>query len=139
MRNLWRTALLIEISLMAAVLVQGQNLNPNGTKAGYVGSTTCKTCHPDVWFRFYKNAHFKSVASGKETPENTGCEGCHGPGAAHVKASGGKATIVAFSVLGTKETVAACLRCHGSDLARTNIHASLHTQNGVSCTQCHSV
>ncbi|HEX4772974.1 MAG TPA: DmsE family decaheme c-type cytochrome [Bryobacteraceae bacterium] len=139
MRDLWHAFLLATLLLLSAASVGAQNVTTNGVKTGYVGSTTCKTCHPDVWFRFYKNAHFKSVASGKESPENTGCEGCHGPGQAHVKASGGKATIVAFSVLSAKQTTAACLRCHGSDLARVNIHSSVHTQNGVSCTQCHSV
>ena len=48
---------------------------------------------PDVWLNFYKNPHYKSIASGKEPPERTGCEGCHGPGQAHVEARGGKATI----------------------------------------------
>ena len=110
------------------------------TPAGaFVGSTVCKTCHPDVWFRFYKNAHFKSVASEKEKPENTGCEGCHGPGEAHVKAHGGKATIRAFSLLSPKETAQACLRCHSESLARSNIHRSVHTLNNVGCAQCHSI
>src|SRR4051794_4295392 len=122
-RHSRRPFLLAAFLWIAAASVWAQNVKANGVKAGYVGSTTCKTCHPDVWFRFYKNAHFKSVASEKESPENTGCEGCHGPGQAHVKASGGKATIVAFSVLSAKETTAACLRCHGSDLARANIHS----------------
>jgi DmsE family decaheme c-type cytochrome len=108
-------------------------------KSGYVGSTTCKTCHPDVWFKFYKNPHFKSIASGKELPENTGCEGCHGPGAAHVAAHGGKATIVAFSQLEPKQVLNACLRCHSQNLNRANIHSSPHTSNGVACNQCHSI
>ena len=46
----------------------------------YVGSEPCRTCHPGQWATFYKNPHFKSLASGKETPEQTGCESCHGPG-----------------------------------------------------------
>ena len=49
---------------------------------------------------FYKNPHFKSIASGKEPPEKTGCEGCHGPAQKHVAAGGGKATIPrAFSLM----------------------------------------
>lgn len=105
----------------------------------FVGSMVCKTCHPDVWFRFYRNAHFKSIASGKASPADTGCEGCHGPGKAHVQAHGGKATIIAFSQLGPKQIVDACLRCHSQSLARANIRRSLHTLNDVACTQCHSV
>lgn len=106
---------------------------------GYVGSMVCKTCHPDVWFRFFKNAHFKSIASGKETPENTGCEGCHGPGKLHVAAHGGKTTIRSFSNLSSAQVLDVCLRCHSESLARANIHKSPHTLNGVVCTQCHSI
>jgi len=105
----------------------------------YVGSTPCKVCHPDVWFKFYKNPHFKSIASGKEEPANTGCEGCHGPGGNHIKAHGGKATIVAFSELSPKQTISACLRCHSNSLERANIHSSNHTLNDVGCAQCHSI
>ena len=36
--------------------------------SAYAGSTVCKTCHPDVWADFYKNPHFRSIASGKEEP-----------------------------------------------------------------------
>ena len=114
--------------------VRGQTPNPN-----YVGSMVCRTCHADVWFRFYKNPHFKSIASGKEAPENTGCEGCHGPGEAHVKARGGKATIKAFSQLTPKQSIETCLRCHAANLERANIHSSQHTLSDVACAQCHSI
>ena len=108
-------------------------------KNDFVGSTACKICHADVWFRFYKNAHFKSIATGTEKPEDTGCEGCHGPAKAHVEAHGGKATILAFSQLAPNQIQNACLRCHSQALARANIRSSAHTLNGVACTQCHSI
>jgi DmsE family decaheme c-type cytochrome len=108
-------------------------------KNGYVGSNACKTCHADVWFKFNKNPHFKSIAIGKEEPANTGCEGCHGPAEAHIKAHGGKATIIAFTQLGSKQTLDACLRCHANSLNRANIRSSPHTLNDVSCTNCHSI
>jgi DmsE family decaheme c-type cytochrome len=107
--------------------------------SGFVGGEPCKTCHADVWSKFYKNPHYKSVASGKEAPENTGCESCHGPAGAHVAAHGGKATIVAFSQLDKTKVLDACLRCHGETLARANIRHSSHTQAGVVCTNCHSI
>ena len=75
---------------------------PDASSSPYVGSAVCKTCHPDVWASFYKNPHYKSIASGTEPPEQTGCESCHGPGKAHVEARGGKATIIAFSELSAK-------------------------------------
>lgn len=124
-------------------LAMGSSLATVGTAApppsAYAGSTACKTCHPDVWSTFYKNPHFRSIASGKEEPANTGCEGCHGPAAAHVKAHGGKATIISFPELTPKQTISACLRCHADNLNRSNIHSSPHTLNGVACTSCHSV
>jgi DmsE family decaheme c-type cytochrome len=107
--------------------------------ASYVGSNVCKTCHPDVWANFYRNPHYKSIASGKESPENTGCESCHGPGQAHVEARGGKATIVAFSELGPEKTLDACLRCHSQTMSRANIRRSVHTQEDVVCSTCHSI
>jgi DmsE family decaheme c-type cytochrome len=126
--NLLRALLLISPAVFAA-----------DQTAGFVGSQACKTCHPDIWSTFYKNPHFKSLASGKESQENTGCESCHGPAQAHVDAHGGKATIVAFSQLGPEKTLDACLRCHGQTMSRANIRRSSHTQQDVVCTNCHSI
>jgi DmsE family decaheme c-type cytochrome len=105
----------------------------------YVGSNACKTCHADVWFNFYKNPHYKSLASGKEPPERTGCEGCHGPGGAHVAAHGGKATVRAFSVMSSREVLDTCLACHAKDFSRANIRRSEHTLADVVCSNCHSI
>jgi DmsE family decaheme c-type cytochrome len=108
-------------------------------KSPFIGSTVCKGCHPDVWLNFFKNAHFKSIASGKETPEKTGCEGCHGPGREHVEGMGKKTAIRAFSVMPQKQALEACLTCHSKDLSRANIQHSQHTDAGVVCTNCHSI
>ncbi len=108
-------------------------------QGNYVGSTVCKTCHPDITSNFYRNPHYISVASGKEPLEKTGCESCHGPAKAHIEAKGGKATIVAFSQLGPKQILENCLRCHSQTLTRANIRRSAHSLNDVVCTNCHSV
>ncbi|MCD6031482.1 MAG: hypothetical protein K0S78_3656, partial [Thermomicrobiales bacterium] len=106
----------------------------------FVGSNACRTCHADVFLNFYKNPHFKSLASGKEPPERTGCESCHGPGKAHVEARGGKTTIPnAFSLMAPKAVLEKCLDCHGKDLNRVNIRRSEHTQHDVACSSCHSI
>lgn len=107
--------------------------------ADYVGSNVCRTCHPDIWSTFFRNPHYRSLASGKETPQNTGCESCHGPGKAHVEARGGKETIAAFSQLSAGAILDACLRCHNQTLSRANIRRSTHTQHDVVCTSCHSI
>jgi DmsE family decaheme c-type cytochrome len=105
----------------------------------YTGSQVCKTCHPDVWLNFYKNPHYKSIASGKEPEEKTGCEGCHGPGGDHLAAHGGKATIRAFSLMGPEQVLDACLACHSKDLTRANVRRSEHSQADVVCSNCHSI
>jgi DmsE family decaheme c-type cytochrome len=105
----------------------------------YVGSAACGGCHAELLKSFYRNPHYKSIASGKESPENTGCEGCHGPGGDHFDAGGGKETIRAFSELAPQKVLDACLRCHSQTLSRSNIRRSVHTQEEVVCTNCHSV
>jgi len=107
---------------------------------GYLGSEVCKTCHADIWFNFYKNPHYKSIAAGNVPPALTGCEGCHGPGQAHVKAGGGKTTIPrAFSLLQPIQILDTCLTCHAKDFSRANIRRSSHTQADIVCTNCHSI
>ncbi|SPE31267.1 Cytochrome C family protein [Candidatus Sulfopaludibacter sp. SbA6] len=138
------TAATIFLILSAtATMAQTQNLaaaTSAPSTAGFVGSDACKTCHADVWLNFYKNPHYKSIASGKEPPERTGCEGCHGGAKQHIEARGGKATIPhAFSLMEPKQVLEDCLGCHGRDFSRANIRRSEHTLNDVACTSCHSI
>ena len=74
----FQTILLLSLTLLAPAAASPQTTA--AAPGGFVGSVTCRTCHPDVWQNFYKNPHYKSVASGKEPPDKTGCEGCHGAG-----------------------------------------------------------
>jgi DmsE family decaheme c-type cytochrome len=114
--------------------------NAQPTGAGYIGSEACKTCHADMWFNFYKNPHYKSIAAGNLPPERTGCEGCHGPAKAHVEARGGKTTIPrAFSLMPPAKILETCLNCHAKDLSRANIRRSSHTEADVVCANCHSI
>jgi len=123
--------------LFLPLLLQGQTAPKPANQ--YVGSEVCKTCHADVWLNFHRNPHYKSIASGKELPAQTGCEGCHGPGGDHVAARGGKATIGAFSNFTPGQTLEACLGCHSKDLSKANIRRSPHTEADVVCTNCHSI
>jgi DmsE family decaheme c-type cytochrome len=107
---------------------------------GFVGSAVCRVCHPDVWQNFFKNPHYKSLASGKEDAAHTGCEGCHGPAQKHIEARGGKTTIPnAFSLLTPRKVLDTCLNCHGQDLNRVDIRKSSHSQEDIACNSCHSI
>jgi DmsE family decaheme c-type cytochrome len=105
----------------------------------YTGGEACKTCHADIWRNFFKNPHFKSVASGKEPAELAGCEGCHGPGGGHIDGKGDKSKIIAFSALEPKQAQARCLSCHANTAALGQIRRSQHTLNQIVCTGCHSI
>ncbi|MBL8216910.1 MAG: DmsE family decaheme c-type cytochrome [Bryobacterales bacterium] len=107
---------------------------------GYVGSSVCRMCHPNVTQDFFRNPHYKSVASGKEPLATTGCEGCHGPAKAHLEAQGGKTTIpVAFSLITPRQALDTCLGCHAKDLNRSDVRRSQHSQADVACNSCHSI
>ena len=109
-------------------------------QSGFAGNDACKTCHADLWQPFFRNPHFRSIAAGNELPERTGCEGCHGPGRAHVEAKGGKTTIPrAFSLMTPRQAIDTCLACHTKDFSRAEIRRSTHTQNNVACSTCHSI
>ncbi|HEY3443819.1 MAG TPA: DmsE family decaheme c-type cytochrome [Paludibaculum sp.] len=105
----------------------------------YVGDTACKTCHPNITVDFYRNPHYQSVASGKKKPEDTGCEGCHGPASDHVAAKGDKTKIGAYSAMAPKKVLDSCLRCHAESLGRANVRRSSHSQAQIACNSCHSI
>lgn len=129
---MWCMGLLVGALAILVAPVQAQD--------EYVGSQVCRGCHGALYNEFYRNPHYKSIATGKEKPENTGCEGCHGPGGGHVEADGGSDTIPrAFSRLKPNQVLDTCLRCHGQTLSRANIRRSKHTEQDVVCTNCHSV
>jgi DmsE family decaheme c-type cytochrome len=133
--------LLIFLFVTAGLGQSGPAFTPSNPIAPlFVGSAVCKTCHPNIWLNFHKNPHYRSIASGRESPEKTGCEGCHGPGKAHVEAEGGKTTIPhAFSLMQPREILDDCLTCHAKDFPKANIRRSSHTLADVVCSNCHSI
>jgi DmsE family decaheme c-type cytochrome len=109
----------------------------------YVGSETCKTCHADMpskdFFKHYEGSpHFVTTLDTKKGPEWQGCEGCHGPGKAHVDGGGDKTKIFTFQNASAREINARCMSCHAGGPQHMNAINSIHTQNNVSCISCHS-
>jgi hypothetical protein len=52
----------------------------------YVGPEVCQGCHDEQYKSFSTSAH--ALATKNEEEDGQGCEGCHGPGAAHVEDGG---------------------------------------------------
>lgn len=101
----------------------------------FVGSDTCATCHEEVSKGFAGNPHNKiAQMHGKA---GVTCEGCHGPGKAHVEGGGDVTKIFNPAKASSKEVDAKCLTCHEGQHA--NFERSGHGEGNVSCLGCHSV
>lgn len=110
--------------------------------AGYAGSEACKGCHEDRYVSFMKSDH--GIKTDPRTPAaKQGCESCHGPGAAHVNAGGGKG-IGGIIPLGPKSPTkaekknAGCLECHSKGKV-VMWNGGKHEGKGLSCSDCHSI
>jgi cytochrome c554/c'-like protein len=105
----------------------------------YVGEEVCVTCHADQQKSFVHTIMGNAMAHPKTELEKLGCEGCHGPGKAHVEAGGGKDTIpVRFtkdSNTPVEERNAACLSCHtkGNQMFW---RGSPHESRAMACVDC---
>ena len=79
----------------------------------------------------------------------TGCEVCHGPGAAHAhaeqNAAGDPAKMEAGMKLiykfdgNPKETSERCMQCHKTGTPQDSFPHSVHATAGVSCIDCHTL
>jgi len=116
-------------------------ISPAVDASQYAGSDACKTCHEDQFktidgTRHYQINTLKTPAVGGQADH--GCEGCHGPGSAHVAAGGDKAKIFVFQEHSRQETSARCLNCHGESHQQSRFAQSAHDSSEVGCLDCHS-
>ena len=101
----------------------------------YVGSEICATCHDEAARKFASNPHAR--LSLEHGGKGISCEGCHGPGKAHVDGGGDVTKIRQLGKLSATEVDESCLKCHAGEHA--NFERSRHAEAGVSCLSCHSV
>lgn len=109
--------------------------------ATYVGSEQCKACHEDQYKNVQGTPHFNALG-GKVAitgHEMQGCEGCHGPGSAHVEAGGDKTKIFRFKDVKTDQITERCMECHSKSIEHQGFQRSIHNRSGVTCTSCHAV
>jgi len=111
---------------------------PSAGAAEYVGSDTCKACHEDIYDSWEKTPHWKTTLDTKGGPSHQGCEGCHGPGSAHVAGGGDVTKIFVFKNHSAKEIDDRCMTCHAGGTEHMNAINSIHARSDVSCISCHS-
>lgn len=131
-------ALLLTASAMAAPAKGDKPAAAQAAQADssqFVGSETCATCHTDVAKGFANNPHTKiAEMHGKN---GVTCEGCHGPGKAHVDGGGDVTKIFDPAKASAKDVDKTCLGCHAG--THPNFDRSAHAKANVSCLGCHSV
>ena len=106
--------------------------------AEYVGSTTCQTCHEDIFNAFQKNPHHILETNKKRGFETKACEGCHGPGSRHAE-SVSPADIQNPAKLKPADADRTCFKCHLNQPTHVGRISSSHARNQVACVQCHSI
>jgi DmsE family decaheme c-type cytochrome len=121
--------------LKGANPVDAKSSQSAAASGDYVGQETCATCHDASAKEFSSNPHAKLAEMHGKT--GVTCEGCHGPGKAHVEAAGDVTKIFNPAKATAKEVDAKCLSCHQGQHA--NFERTAHGENNVSCISCHSV
>jgi DmsE family decaheme c-type cytochrome len=108
---------------------------PPVQEEGYVGMEQCAACHEDTVNAFKETLHGKK---GFDLRSSHACETCHGPGKAHVDASGEKGTIRNPAKLPKEQGSAVCVTCHdrGNQFLWPG---SAHESRGMACEDCHSM
>jgi DmsE family decaheme c-type cytochrome len=102
--------------------------------ADYIGAESCATCHQAEVKGFDNNPHTRLAL--EHGGKGVTCEGCHGPGKAHVESGGDASKIFQFTKATPKQVDQKCLSCHIA--AHPDFERTAHGQALISCTNCHS-
>jgi DmsE family decaheme c-type cytochrome len=127
------TAACVGLISVLAIASAGGAQTPAATQsapaapAGFVGMETCTQCHEEVATKFKTTPHMSSSQQ---------CEGCHGPGQAHVENAGDKTKIRVFKGLSSVESSGTCMECHNKG-GQKHWTGSMHDSRQVACVDCH--
>jgi DmsE family decaheme c-type cytochrome len=99
--------------------------------------SSCKDCHQAEYNSWEKSPHWRTTENGKG-PLHQGCQACHGNATTHLADPSDTSKLLIFSKASTEEVNKLCLSCHASNTEQAHAANSIHRENGVSCTSCHS-
>lgn len=122
---------------------------PRTDRATYVGDAACLACHRAQREDPERSHLALSRHAAALSPEQRGCEGCHGPGSRH--ADGDPRFIVNPARQGPEFASRTCLACHrataaplagagrGGPVDPHQWFTSRHASARLSCTSCHKI
>lgn len=101
-----------------------------------LGDELCLECHAEFGEEWDTLRHNQYMRSPKVPAEHQGCEGCHGPGSAHLEDPDFGAILNPADHTDLK-AAQACLVCHGTDIRAGRWLATPHARAGKGCGDCH--
>jgi len=137
-----RTALTTVIGIAGALLLSASAaVAPREAQAqdrAPPGPETCAFCHQDEAEPVSADPHRLLGESERYGAEGGSCVYCHGNGAEHVDAGGGRESIRGFGDdVAARAASQTCLSCHAETHPR--FFAGEHARAGLSCMDCHRV
>jgi len=144
----WRSCWILFASVVCVMLAfaggpsvhaQNNHILSTGTTSArpedFTGAKTCTMCHKAEALGMGSNPHAKLQL--EHGGKGVTCEGCHGPGKAHVESGGDATKIFSFSKATSAAVEGRCLQCHRGD--HEAFERSAHAEAHVSCTDCHGI
>ncbi|OPZ87373.1 MAG: hypothetical protein BWY76_00495 [bacterium ADurb.Bin429] len=108
---------------------------PASAKATVVGSEMCQACHDEaITAHLQNNFHGLALAKLETSGKGHLCEGCHGPGSAHVENPSAETAAPLKLRAASGE---GCFTCHQNKISAAKWRMSDHVKHGVGCQQCH--
>jgi len=103
-----------------------------------IGAEVCLQCHSQYSKEWYTLRHNRYRQSDSAPETVRGCEGCHGPGSAHLEDEKFGKIRNPRKLTGVAQ-VEMCFQCHGTDMKLSAWLRTPHSQAGVGCGECHEM